>query len=169
MSWRVLNEIYNAEGIKRRLVALTGVEPASCQFSSVQLGLSSCVFGLVQFAARAFRAVRMADVLPRCCPAPRIRLLAGQSKTRRSARQGVSGARNPTSSEAPGSRPRPAAENALAIADISRYRPRDGGDACAHRPLYDNPTYRPLHGTLPDKGATAGILAKHILVTHGWR
>jgi len=26
MSWRVLNEIYNAKGIKRRLVALTGVE-----------------------------------------------------------------------------------------------------------------------------------------------
>jgi hypothetical protein len=39
------------------------------------LGLSSCVFGLVQFATRAFRAVRMADVLPRCCPAARIRLL----------------------------------------------------------------------------------------------
>src|SRR5450756_1444447 len=108
------------------MIALTGVEPANRQFSSVQLGLSSCVFGLVQFAARAFRAVRMADVLPRCCPAPRIRLLAGQSKTRRSARQGVSGARNPTSSEYPGSRPRPAAENALAIADIRRYRPRDG-------------------------------------------
>jgi hypothetical protein len=61
------------------MVALTGVEPAGRQSSSVQLGLSSCVFGLVQFAARAFRAVRMADVLPRCCPAARIRLLAGQS------------------------------------------------------------------------------------------
>src|ERR1035437_7558696 len=36
-------------------------------------------------------------------------------------------------------------------------------------PVSGNPTYRPLHGTLPDKGATAGILAKHILVTHGWR
>src|ERR1019366_685242 len=108
------------------MVALTGVEPASRQSSSVQLGLSSCVFGLVQFAARAFRAVRMADVLPRCCPAPRIRLLAGQSKTRRPARQGVSGARNPTSSEYPGSRPRPAAENALAIADIRRYRSLSG-------------------------------------------
>ena len=59
------------------MVALTGVEPAKRQFSSVQLGLSSCVFGLVQFATRAFRAVRMADVLPRCCPAARIRLLAG--------------------------------------------------------------------------------------------
>src|SRR6266478_5339451 len=52
---------------------LTGIEPAGYQFSSVQLGLSSCVFGLVQFATRAFRAVWMADVLPRCCPgaAPR--------------------------------------------------------------------------------------------------
>jgi len=39
------------------MVALTGIEPAGCQFSSVQLGLSSCVFGLVQFATRAFRAV----------------------------------------------------------------------------------------------------------------
>ena len=57
------------------MVALTGIEPAGYQFSSVQLGLSSCVFGLVQFATRAFRAVWMADVLPRCCPATRIRLL----------------------------------------------------------------------------------------------
>jgi hypothetical protein len=29
------------------------------------LGLSSWVFGLVQFATKAFRAVRMTDVLPR--------------------------------------------------------------------------------------------------------
>ena len=57
------------------MVALTGIKPAGRQFSSVQLGLSSCVFGLVQFATRAFRAVWMADVLPRCCPATRIRLL----------------------------------------------------------------------------------------------
>src|SRR5216684_932035 len=47
------------------MVALTGIEPAGYQFSSVPLGLSSCVFGLVQFATRAFRAVWMADVLPR--------------------------------------------------------------------------------------------------------
>jgi hypothetical protein len=39
------------------------------------LGLSSCVFGPVQFATMAFRVVRMADVLPQCCPAARIRLL----------------------------------------------------------------------------------------------
>jgi hypothetical protein len=57
------------------MVALTGIEPAGYQFSSVQLGLSSCVFGLVQFATRSVRAVWMADVLPRCCPATRIRLL----------------------------------------------------------------------------------------------
>src|SRR6266568_2489089 len=57
------------------MVALTGIEPAGYQFSSVQLGLSSCVFGLVQFATRAFRAVWMADVLPWCCPATRIRWL----------------------------------------------------------------------------------------------
>ena len=69
---------------------LTGIEPAGRQFSSVQLGLSSCVFGPVQFATRAFRAVRMADVLPRCCPTARIRLLKirdslarGQSNARR--------------------------------------------------------------------------------------
>ena len=55
----------------RKVVALTGIEPAGRQFSSVQLGLSSCVFGLVQFATRAFRAVRVADVLRRCCPAAR--------------------------------------------------------------------------------------------------
>jgi hypothetical protein len=57
------------------MVALTGIEPAFGQFSSVQLGLSRYVFSPVQFATRAFRAVRMADVLPRCCPAARIRLL----------------------------------------------------------------------------------------------
>jgi hypothetical protein len=57
------------------LVALTGIEPAGRQFSSVQLGLSSCVFGLVQFATKAFRPLRVADVLPRCCPAGKTRLL----------------------------------------------------------------------------------------------
>jgi hypothetical protein len=57
------------------MVALTGIEPAFGQFSSVQLGLSRCVFSPVQFATRAFRGLRMADVLPRCCPAARIRLL----------------------------------------------------------------------------------------------
>jgi len=51
------------------LVALTGIEPATLQCSSVLLGLSSCVFGPVQSATRAFMAVRRADVLPRCCPA----------------------------------------------------------------------------------------------------
>src|ERR1022692_3330311 len=63
------------------VVALTGIEPATLQFSSVQLGLSSCVFGPVQFATRAFVAVRRADVLPWCCPAAGIRLIAGQSDT----------------------------------------------------------------------------------------
>ena len=51
------------------LVTLTGIEPAGYQFSSVQLGLSSYVFGLVQSATRAPRSVQVADVLPRCCPA----------------------------------------------------------------------------------------------------
>ena len=62
-------------------LALTGIEPAGRQFSSVQLGLSSCVFGLVQYATKTFRAVRMPGVLPRCCPAAGIRLLAAQSET----------------------------------------------------------------------------------------
>jgi hypothetical protein len=57
------------------VVALTGIEPAGRQFSSVQLSLSSCVFGLVQFATMAFRPIRVADVLPRCCPAAKIRFL----------------------------------------------------------------------------------------------
>jgi hypothetical protein len=60
------------------LVALTGIEPATLQFSSVQLGLSGCVFGPVQFATRTFVAARRADVLPWCCPAAWIRLIAGQ-------------------------------------------------------------------------------------------
>ena len=63
------------------VVALTGIEPATLQFSSVQLGLSGCVFGPIQFATKAFVAVRRADVLPWCCPAAGIRLIAGQSNT----------------------------------------------------------------------------------------
>ena len=63
------------------MVALTGIERATLSFSSVQLGLSGCVFGPVQFAAKAFVAVRRADVLPWCCPAAGIRLIAGQSNT----------------------------------------------------------------------------------------
>ena len=73
------------------MVALMGIEPAGYQFSSVQLGLSSCVFGLVQFASRAFKAVWMADVLPWCCPATRIRLL----KIRDSLAWGTPNARRP--------------------------------------------------------------------------
>ena len=53
------------------VVALTGIEPATLQFSSVQLGLSSCVFGPFQFVTTPKRALRTADVLPWCCPAPR--------------------------------------------------------------------------------------------------
>jgi hypothetical protein len=34
------------------MVALTGIEPAENQFSSVQLGVSSCVFGPVRLATR---------------------------------------------------------------------------------------------------------------------
>ena len=47
------------------VVALTGIEPATLQFSSVQLGLSSCVFGPVQSATRAFRTLRVAVVVCR--------------------------------------------------------------------------------------------------------
>ena len=81
------------------VVALTGIEPATLQFSSVQLGLSGCVFGPVQFATKAFVAVRMADVLPWCCPAVGIRLIAGQSNTRRPELQNIPCERNSTSSE----------------------------------------------------------------------
>jgi hypothetical protein len=68
MSWRVLNEIYNAKGIKRRLVALTGVEPAVRQFSSVQLGLSGCRFSTVGVRKVIEHTPRIRDVLPRSCP-----------------------------------------------------------------------------------------------------
>jgi hypothetical protein len=51
------------------MVALTGIEPGGYQFSSVHLELSSCVFGLIQFATATFIAPRRADVLPWCCPA----------------------------------------------------------------------------------------------------
>ena len=50
------------------MVALTGIEPGDWQSGSVQLGLSSSVFGPVRFATRVQRAPRKADVLPRCCP-----------------------------------------------------------------------------------------------------
>ena len=63
--WRRANSLQ----VLKELVALTGIEPAGRQFSSGQLGLSSCVFGLVHYATRPVRAVRMPDVLPRCCPA----------------------------------------------------------------------------------------------------
>ena len=80
--------------VYENMVALTGIEPATLQFSSVQLGLSGCVFGPVQFATKAFVAVRMADVLPWCCPAAGIRLITGQSNTRPPARQHISRERN---------------------------------------------------------------------------
>src|ERR1035438_8828421 len=82
--------------------ALTGIEPATLQFSSVQLGLSSCVFGPVQFATRVFVAVRRADVLPWCCPAAGIRLIAGQSDTVGRLASILSCERNSTSTEYPG-------------------------------------------------------------------
>jgi hypothetical protein len=50
------------------MVALTGIEPAGCRFSSAQFGVSSCVFGRVQFTGKALRAARVPDVLPWCCP-----------------------------------------------------------------------------------------------------
>src|ERR1017187_5583406 len=51
------------------MVALTGIETGDWQSGSVQLGLSSSVFGPVRFATKAQRTPRKADVLPRCCPA----------------------------------------------------------------------------------------------------
>ena len=58
-----------AAGTSRQLVALTGIEPGDGQSSSVQFGLSSCGFGLVQFATRQKKgpteARRAAPVLPR--------------------------------------------------------------------------------------------------------
>src|ERR1019366_1403795 len=64
-SWRVLNEIYNGKGITRRLVALTGVEPADRQFSSVQFSLSSCVFSTVGISGCCETPPRIADVMTR--------------------------------------------------------------------------------------------------------
>jgi hypothetical protein len=93
---------YNYMKTKGNLVALTGIEPATLQFSSVQLGLSSCVFGPVQFATRVFVAVRRADVLPWCCPAAGIRLIAGQSDTVGRLASILSCERNSTSTEYPG-------------------------------------------------------------------
>src|ERR1017187_2873039 len=44
------------------MVALTGVEPDGCQFSSVQLGLSSCVFSTVGVPGSPGMPPRAADV-----------------------------------------------------------------------------------------------------------
>jgi hypothetical protein len=52
--------------------SLTGIERANVQFSSVQLGLSSCVFSPLGTPPRTVRALQVADVLPRCCPGSRI-------------------------------------------------------------------------------------------------
>src|ERR1700686_211388 len=46
------------------MVALTGIEPAGSQFSSVQLGLSSCVFGLVQLIERWHRSLKGECIRP---------------------------------------------------------------------------------------------------------
>jgi hypothetical protein len=58
--------------IKGYLVALTGIERANGQFSSVSLGLSRYVFSQVQFATSAFKALRVAGVRTWCA-------LVGQS------------------------------------------------------------------------------------------
>jgi hypothetical protein len=50
------------------MVALTGIEPAGCQASSVQLGLSGCVFSSTQFDAIPIKGVWTADVLTWCWP-----------------------------------------------------------------------------------------------------
>src|ERR1700680_1152043 len=67
------------------MVALTGIEPVGCQFSSVQLGLSRYVFSPVQLATRAFRALRVAGVVCRWSVGrPRRRTAPGSGGPRRS-------------------------------------------------------------------------------------
>jgi len=44
------------------MVALTGIEPDGCQFSSVQLGLSGCVFSSVGIPRWSETPPRTADV-----------------------------------------------------------------------------------------------------------
>jgi hypothetical protein len=48
------------------MVALTGIERANGQFSSVPLGLSRYVFNPAQFATSAFKALRVAGVRTWC-------------------------------------------------------------------------------------------------------
>jgi len=67
---RTLAHFSTSEGckqqkLKEELVSLTGIEPAFGQFSWVQLGLSRYVFSPVQFATRAFKALRVAGVVCR--------------------------------------------------------------------------------------------------------
>ena len=63
------------------MVALTGVEPANRQFSSVQLGLSGCRFSTVQFARRLRKAPRTAGVVSRWSPGPVFRRTQTARKT----------------------------------------------------------------------------------------
>ena len=46
------------------MVALTGIEPAGCQSSAVQVGLSSCIFSSAQFDTILIKGVWIANVLP---------------------------------------------------------------------------------------------------------
>jgi hypothetical protein len=54
------------QNTKRRQAA--ALPPNRTRWAPVQLGLSGCVFGIVQFATRAFRAARVADVQPGAAP-----------------------------------------------------------------------------------------------------
>ena len=64
------------------LVALTGIEPATLQFSSVQLGLSSCVFGPVQLATKRLGPYRWLTCCPGAAARPGFGCSRGQSNTR---------------------------------------------------------------------------------------
>jgi hypothetical protein len=52
------------------LVALTGIEPDGCQFDSVQLGLSGCVFSAVGIPGCSETTARTADVTAQSWCAP---------------------------------------------------------------------------------------------------
>src|ERR1035441_4448554 len=64
------------------MVALTGVEPAVRQFSSVQLGLSGCRVSTVGVLGWAEMPPRSAAVLPRSCPGPAFRRTRPRARPR---------------------------------------------------------------------------------------
>ena len=84
------------------MVALTGIEPDGCQSSSVQLGLSGCVFSTVGIPGRSETPLRTADVTAQ---SQRSRRAEGRGRGRRASEIDQSSLRVPVIHARPGHSP----------------------------------------------------------------